>query len=85
MMSLISARSKKTLTAGDRVRDAFLAQCLFDHARLVVAAIQDCVIGKLGAALEAMCRQRNGDLLRFLVVVLHRQHLDRVAQAVFGP
>jgi hypothetical protein len=85
MMSLISALSKKLWPPGNGVRNALLAQRLLDDARLVVAAVQDRVVGPLVLALEAVGRNHDRHLLGFLLVVLHAQHLDRLAQAVLGP
>ena len=61
------------------------AQLLLDDARLMVAAIEDGVIGKLAAPLEAMGGQARGDPFRFVVAVAAGLDLDRVALAVLGP
>ena len=76
---------EETLAARNRVGNAFLAQALLDDARLVVAPVQNGVIGKFVLALEMVGRDHDGHLLRLLLVRLHAQHLDRFAQAMFRP
>ena len=73
------------MPARDDIGNALRAQLLLDGARLVVAAIEDGVIGEFGAPLEAMRGEARGDPLRLVVAVAAGLDVDRLALAVLGP
>jgi hypothetical protein len=57
------------LAAGDDVGNLLRAQLLLEGARLVVAAIEDGVVGKLGAPLEAVRGEAGDHPLGFVLAV----------------
>ena len=58
---------------------------LFQRPRLEIATVEDGVVGKAGAMLEAVCLQFHHHFFGFPFVVLVFGDADRVALAEFGP
>ena len=82
---LYFAAVEEGLPARDDIGNALGAQLLLDDACLMIAAIEDGVIGKSGAPLETMCGQTRDNPLRFVIAVTAGLHMDRVALPVLGP
>ncbi len=71
--------------AADGVRHLVRAQLFLEHARQMVAAVEDGVIGEARAVLELVRQQAQHHRFRFVLFVLRREHAHRIAGAVLAP
>ena len=76
---------EKALPARDGVGNLLVAQLLFEHPRLVVAAIEDGVVAPAGAVLELVRLQLHHHQLGLVLGVLRGGDGQRVAGAVLAP
>ncbi len=76
---------EQRLPAGHVVRHVLPAQCRLEHARLVVAAIEDGEIGEFRAPLEFQRRQPAHDRFGFGFVIGRGNHADGLAVAEVAP
>ena len=73
------------MPSGDLVRHVLLAQLLLEDLRLMVAAVEDRIVGVTGAMVEAMRHEAAHDAFRLGLVIGRGRHANRIAMATLAP